>query len=179
MNTKIKIVTASPEDASILGYIQSETWLNCYINKEQAISKADIQAKVDEWNQQGDIRIKSEMQKSNAYTWVAKDADQIVGFVAGLKELKQNHIEALHVLPQYQGKGIGTALLKTVLDWLGDEKPIVIEVVAYNLNAQEFYKKHGFNLAGEALNDPIVLPSGKSISKVLMIRHNLNNLTIH
>jgi ribosomal protein S18 acetylase RimI-like enzyme len=170
MNPTIKIISASPEDASVLGYIQSETWLSCYVNKEQSIMYSDIKAKVDEWQQMGDERIKKEIQKVNAHTWIAKEGDLAIGFVAALKENKQNQIEALHVLPQYQGQGIGTALLKIAFVWLGEDKPVVIEVVAYNLTAQAFYKKHGFKLMGEALEDPIILPNGKRISKVLMWR---------
>jgi ribosomal protein S18 acetylase RimI-like enzyme len=166
----IKIVDASLGDVSALGFIQSQTWLCSYVNQEQGITKSDIQAKVDQWNQGGDQRIAAELSKLNSKTWVAKDGDLVVGFVAVLRGSEVNAIEALHVLPEYQGQGIGTALLEKALTWLRDEKKITIEVVAYNVRAQELYKKFGFKVVGDALDDPIILPSGKRIPKVLMVR---------
>ena len=170
MNQNINIVTASLDDASSLGFIQSQTWLDSYVNEEQGIFKADIQAKVDQWNKDGDQRIAAELSKTNSHTWVAKDGDKVIGFAAVLKDANENRIQALHVLPEYQGQGIGTALLKKALEWLGVEKKIIIEVVAYNVRAQDLYQKFGFKIVGDALDDPIVLPSGKNIPKVLMVR---------
>jgi ribosomal protein S18 acetylase RimI-like enzyme len=79
-------------------------------------------------------------------------------------------ILALHVLPEFQGQGIGSKLFKTALGWLEGIKKITVEVVNYNEPAIEFYKKFGFKEAGEAKDDPILLPSGQVISKILMFK---------
>ena len=56
------------------------------------------------------------------------------------------------------------------LNWLGDKKKITMEVVSYNERAKSLYKKLGFIEQGEALDNLIVLPSGKVIPKILMVK---------
>jgi ribosomal protein S18 acetylase RimI-like enzyme len=166
----VHVVIADSHDARDLGFIQSQTWLDSYINEERGITREQIQAKVDQWNKNGDERIREEMNKSGAHTWVAKEEDRVVGFTSVLKGVEANTLEALHVLPEYQGQGIGTKLLQKAMEGLGDGKSIRIEVVAYNVRAQKLYKKFGFKVMGEALDDPIILPNGKRIPKVLMVK---------
>lgn len=170
MRQEIQIVDALPSDAHCIGSIQTQTWLDSYSNPARGILREDIEEKIREWDTKGDERIASKIQESNSRTWVAKDQDRIVGFAGALKTDQENKVEALHILPKYQNLGIGTALLEKVLDWLGDSKKVTLEVVAYNTRAQKLYKKFGFSIVGEALDDPIVMPSGKRIPKVLMIR---------
>ncbi len=157
------------DDVPVLGFIQSQTWLDSYVNEKAGISKTDIEAKIAEWNKDGDDRIWVEMNKPGAKTWIAKDNDIVVGFIAVLKGSEGSSIEALHILPQYQGQGIGTELLKKALELLGNKK-ISLEVVEYNHKAQELYKKFGFYIVGPAVTDPIILPSGNRIPKLLMVK---------
>lgn len=170
MNNNIEILEAEEADAQAVADIQSQTWLCAYPRPQLGIFKEDIKAKVDEFNRQGVGRIIKEMQKEGAKTWVAKQKDKIVGFVGVLKGENENIITALHILPEFQGKGIGTKLLQTALDWLGNLKKITIEVVNYNEQAIEFYEKFGFKNTEEIVEDEIQLPNGKSIQKVLMVR---------
>lgn len=78
----------------------------------------------------------------------------IVGFALGRRPLKARYssvaapmgsmtdgIAGLYVLPDYQGKGIGSALLKGVMEHLG--LVVVLETV-HDAPAIAFYKKHGF-----------------------------------
>ena len=169
MSIEPKISTASFKDAATIAQIQTQTWLTNYPNKEAGITKEDIQTKIDEWSQKGDERILREMQRSNSHTWIAKVGLDSVGFVAVSKNAEQGQIDALHILPQFQGLGIGTILFQIALDWLGKRK-ISLQVVNYNQRAISFYEKFGFAITGEANDDPINLPHGKVINKVLMIR---------
>jgi len=89
--------------------------------------------------------------------FVAKVGDKIVGFVAGdanwFSKREKKQVGAIHeivVLPEYQGQGIGKALMEKVLSyfkekgldtaelWVGDE----------NERAHEFYKRLGFQSDG-------------------------------
>lgn len=170
MNRKIEIVDATIEDAGDIGSIQSQTWLINYPNSKEGISRDDIAEKVNRWSQEGDDRIKTEITKPNAHTWVARLNGQTVGFIGVLKDEEGGRIDAIHVLPEYQGQGIGTKLFDTALAWLGNDRQIRLEVVSYNENAQSFYERYGFKKSGMAI-DEITLPSGKIISKVVMIKN--------
>jgi len=50
------------------------------------------------------------------------------------------------VLPEYQGRGIGTALLKAVTDRYGATAPLYVETSSRNLAANRLYQKAGFVL---------------------------------
>ncbi len=170
MNNAIQIIEASFEDAHTIGQIQAEAWLDSYPNPEKGVTKEDIQLKIDEWNQVGDKRIEDNLKNQNSHTWVAKKDQKVIGFVGVLKTEKENEIKALFVLPTYQGQGIGSKLLETCLNWLGKSKRITLEVVTYNAGAKSLYKRFGFREQGEALDNIIILPNGKIIPKVLMVK---------
>lgn len=50
----------------------------------------------------------------------------------------------MYVAPEAQGKGVGSKLMNQVLDWYGRDQDIYLEVVSYNQNAINFYKRFGF-----------------------------------
>ena len=164
----IQIVDATFQDAHDIGQIQSETWMCAYPNPDFGISKEDVKGKVDEWEEQGDQRVIDHMQKPGAKSWVAKQGDKVIGFIAVLKKDDENSVNALHVLPEYQGQGVGTRLLETALDWLGSSKRISLDVVLYNEKAKSLYKKFGFTQQKET--DGIPLNNKKTIPKILMVR---------
>ena len=89
--------------------------------------------------------------------FVVKVNDKIVGFVAGdanwFSRRERKNVGAIHEIvvdPDYQGQGIGTTLMKKILEyfkgkeldtaelWVGDE----------NYRAINFYKRFGFQEAG-------------------------------
>ena len=95
--------------------------------------------------------------RDNEGFFTAKVGGKIVGFVAGdanwFSKRERKRVGAIHeivVLPEYQGQGIGKALMERVLNyfkekgldtaelWVGDE----------NRKAFEFYKRFGFQQNG-------------------------------
>ena len=76
-------------------------------------------------------------------TWVAEDNNKIIGVSAIIKNTR--HMMYLFILPQYQGKKIGTLLLDKVKKYLG---PGPITVKASRI-ADKFYLKHGFKPTDE------------------------------
>jgi ribosomal protein S18 acetylase RimI-like enzyme len=168
VNDEFQIVEAQLSDAHVFTEIQARTWLDSYPNDEAGISREDVAAKIQEWEQEGDSRIISEMQKPGSRAWVVKKNDEVIGFVAALKDEDERSIEALHILPEYQRKGLGSALLATALEWLGTDEKITIEVVTYNTDAQRLYEKFGFKNSGKSAGC-IILPSGMGIEKIIMV----------
>lgn len=85
-------------------------------------------------------------------TYVFKVAT-IDGRVVGwsLAEVRQDefYLMRLFVDPEYQGFGVGSALLKH-LHPLAADKPITLSVLKPNLPAINFYKKHGFKEVRDA-----------------------------
>lgn len=98
----------------------------------------------------------------NANVLVFKTDNQIVGFVAFYANDKEHHvayIPYLAVLPNFQRKGYGYVLLKTVED---DSRKLgmtvlKLEVKKKNLSAQGLYKKFGMETDGDASADSIFM----------------------
>jgi len=66
---------------------------------------------------------------------------------------------------------LGKKLIKQALAWCGEDKPIFLDVVTYNLKAKSFYEKFGFNKSGiTPLEDLATLPSGKTLPEIRMIK---------
>ena len=90
---------------------------------------------------------------SGTETYVAKINHQVAGFVAIIKNTKhESEIDKIYVDPNYQGRGIGSALTTYVFKMLkeqGFEKAIV-KVYIKNKKAQAFYEKLGGVLVKEA-----------------------------
>ena len=70
--------------------------------------------------------------------WVAEHADRIVGYASADGEFL-NH---LYVLPEHQGRGIGTALLAAVMEHSRDG--MKLWTFEPNEGAIRFYVRHGF-----------------------------------
>ncbi len=166
----IKILDAAPDDAEDIAYIQSQTWMDSYANPKSGISQKDIDDQVKEMNKQGFDRIVKKILEKNSHNWIAKDGEKIIGFVATHIENNTGSLEALHVLPKYQGKGVGKLLMNTALEWLKDMDNITIDVVTYNTKAKKFYEKFGFVETDLISDDPIKLFNGKIIQKVVMVK---------
>ncbi len=79
--------------------------------------------------------------------WVCEIDKQIVGFA--IADLKANNIWALFLNPEFEGKGIGQLLHKTMLDWyFAQTKDKIWLGTAFNTRAEKFYRKAGWTEAG-------------------------------
>ncbi len=165
----MQIVEATTEDAASIRHIQTETFLDTYPNAGLGITRDDIKAKTDQWNTEGDQRIIRLMTTLGAKTWVAKEGDNTVGFIGIMKTDDSAKIDALHVLPEFQGQGVGKALLQTALEYLDGVK-VSMEVVKYNARAIKFYENFGFKVRGDAIDNPLTLPNGKVIPRMVMVK---------
>jgi len=52
--------------------------------------------------------------------WMAEESGEAVGFSLGSR--KDRSLFALFVLPEFEGRGIGTALMQAAVDWLHGQK---------------------------------------------------------
>jgi ribosomal protein S18 acetylase RimI-like enzyme len=78
-------------------------------------------------------------------TLVALDEDQVVGMVGLGREGEFWVMWKLYVLPEYQGRGVGKALLDGAIAALPDGTPeLLLDVLVTNEPAIRFYRKHGF-----------------------------------
>lgn len=85
----------------------------------------------------------------NLRGWVAEEDGRVVGF--SLADRGPGTVWALFVLPEFHGRGHGTALLSRASEWLFEEgfRSIFLSTDP-KTRAYRFYLRHGFRDVGEA-----------------------------
>lgn len=173
MNENFRIEDAKPDDVIASRMIARDAWLELYPNAEYGITREDI-ATIDWTNPVELEKRRKEIEKGGdlVHVWVIKNSkDEVVGFCKA-RRYPDSHgeIRGMYVIKELQGQGLGKLLMQKAFDWLGNVE-IKLKVVKYNTNAIEFYKKMGFKEIGKlAAYDGTLLPSGKDIPRIEMVR---------
>jgi ribosomal protein S18 acetylase RimI-like enzyme len=86
-----------------------------------------------------------------SYLYVSEVEGKVVGFVnfSSVKEDGEAELGAIYLYPEYQGKGIGTALLQEGINNLKDVKKVFINVEKDNTIGTKFYEAKGFEVVSE------------------------------
>jgi ribosomal protein S18 acetylase RimI-like enzyme len=62
------------------------------------------------------------------------------------------YISGIYILPEYQNKGLGTALIREVLVGAGEDgRPVTLQVLKANHPARRLYERLGFVVTAEKL----------------------------
>ncbi|MDR3527103.1 MAG: GNAT family N-acetyltransferase [Rhizomicrobium sp.] len=80
--------------------------------------------------------------------WAAFDGDEALGFASGYRKDATIWIKKLYVLPEVQGRGVGRALMQTVIDAFTPAREVRLFVNGQNRAAQVFYERCGFTNDG-------------------------------
>lgn len=174
----ISIRKARIEDTEAIRDVQYRTWLETYPNETYGITRKDI---TDFFFEPPEIAAERRARRQQAintaprHSWVALDGEKVIGFCIIRKDGQENLIQALYVLPSYQGKGVGKRLMQEVLDWFGPQKEVILHVASYNEKAIAFYHALGFVSCGLLPDiEAPQLPSGARIPALLMKKKSLS-----
>ena len=75
---------------------------------------------------------------------------QDVGVVVVQPRAEELFLVSLEVLPAFQGRGIGTAVIRALLERArGEGKPVALQVLKSNVRARALYQRLGFGVTGE------------------------------
>jgi ribosomal protein S18 acetylase RimI-like enzyme len=136
----IKLVSVTTEDLPF-GY---DLW--------KLTQKEFLEKIAGEWNDEFNIEYYKDDCNSNIENnyLIKYDGNNIGWFEYELIK-KFIYINQLHILPEYQGKGVGSNILNEIINY-GRKKnnDIYLDVLKYNYKALEFYKKWGFKLYDES-----------------------------
>jgi len=73
----------------------------------------------------------------------------VCGYAAVEDQAEAIHVVELVVCPEYQGRGIGSTVLQTVIARAQNEqRPVRLRTCIENSRAQSFYRRHGFRELG-------------------------------
>lgn len=113
-----------------------QIWKNENIKAHQFISK--------EYWENNYSYVKEILPNTEIYVYVIEK--NIVGFIG----LDQNYIEGIFIDKNNQYKGIGTLLLNRVKE---NRNTLILSVYKKNINAIKFYKKNGFVITNEKIDE--------------------------
>jgi RimJ/RimL family protein N-acetyltransferase len=118
----------------------------------------------------------SRIQDNFSFVMGAFDGNILVGMVTFIREdrIKIKHkggIYGMFIHPNYQGKGIGSELLKLTLDnafKISGLRQINLGVIATNLNAIKLYEKMGFKPYG--VEKEAIFVNDTFLDELLMVK---------
>ena len=74
-----------------------------------------------------------------------------VGFLAISHTSGMLKVDQLFILPEHQGRGIGSACMTRIVDDAGlEQKPVMLQVLKVNTRGIAFYQRLGFTIVGES-----------------------------
>lgn len=170
---EIDIVPAKEEDMLSMAEVFYKSWLVTYPNEEFGITVDDIEDKFkDAFTEEALAKRWEKTEKNkNQKTLLAKEGGRVVGLIRITFSPDKNQLQALYLLPQYQGKGIGTKLWEEAKTLLDPAKDIIVQVATYNTNAINFYERLGFVDGGKRFEDEKSrMKSGSNIPQMEMER---------
>lgn len=136
---------AEEKDADDVAWIHNRTWLTSYYN---LIPQEVLHQKMTD-----KTGIDKERQRINrGLAYVIETENEIVGFLTlGDTIAEETEIAIFYVLQEYQDMGIGSRLLKFVLEDLKNNgcKKVFLWTLKDFLPSNKFYTKHGAILTGE------------------------------
>ena len=168
-----KIRKAESGDVLDLHNIYLTTWLNTYPNKELNITEEDIKFKFEsrltpEKIEERKLKI-SNIGENELMLVVEKD-NELIALCNAVQRENYNQLQAIYVLPEYQGFGLGWALWKESQRIFNSKKDTIVHVASYNEKAINFYKKLGFQSTGKIfLDEKFKLRNGAMIPELEMI----------
>ena len=73
-----------------------------------------------------------------------------VGFLSTFSTSDTFKVDQLYILPEYQGRGVGAACMKRIIDDANlEQKPVTLQVLKINTRATAFYQRLGFIIVEE------------------------------
>ncbi len=115
--------------------------------------------------------------------FIAEDNEKVIGYAGMFTVADEAHITNLAVTPEYQKRGIGTALVVELLERCLERRArhIVLEVRKSNIRARKLYERFGFKEVGirkayyeDNKEDAVVLCTGDILNP--NYRYELNTI---
>lgn len=177
VRSEIIIDSPKAEDARAVAEVFYKTWLATYPNEEHGVSVEDIEERYKDAFTEESIGKRAERienPKDGEATLVARDGESVVGVCNVSQDEKSNHLNAIYVLPEYQGKGVGKLLWQEAQKHFDPIKDTVVSVATYNDSAINFYKRLGFEETGKTfVRERHRMKSGVGIPETeLIIKNN-------
>lgn len=142
-----KIRRAATPDLDSVRELLVETWHATY---DSIYGRDRVKRITDTWHSIEALKARLDNPR-NCFLVASTDGFKSIDGTAfaTLDNGKYIHLHQLYVLPGSQGCGIGTSLLRAIVENFRHAERISLEAEPANKRAIEFYSKHGFEIVGE------------------------------
>lgn len=89
------------------------------------------------------------MQSPSYHLFKVTNSDGIIAGYASVEEADVTEVRAVFVLPEFQGQGIGSMLMQTIVQKFGNQA-LELFVIEGNTAAISLYEKYGFKNQGDS-----------------------------
>lgn len=124
-----------------------------YIEKAPSADEYNVLTSAVGWGS-SEVGIVERALANSLYTVCAYDGERIVGFGRLIGDgVMFLYVQDIMVLPEYQGRKIGTGIMERILKKIHEYKQIGCDLRAYlgaSAGKEDFYKKFGFVTREEA-----------------------------
>ena len=138
-----------PKHYKIIEMLADEIWNECYIS---IITKEQIEYMLKNFQSEKIVKDQSE----NGYLYfLAEYNNEYAGYCCIVPEKDGVFLSKFYIKKEFRGKGIAKKLLKYALGPFFSENPLRVHLTVnkYNANSIAVYKKIGFEVFNECVND--------------------------
>jgi ribosomal protein S18 acetylase RimI-like enzyme len=143
----VEVRDAGVDDVPAIQRVARTTWDHTYRESIPASVRAEFVSQA-----YSNYALRRRMESN--FFLVAAEGWEILGFADfGSLSETEAELEAIYVLPEMQGRGIGARLLEAGIGRFPPRTRFVLRVERDNTRAQLFYEAHGFRRKGEHAED--------------------------
>ena len=144
---KIELPKVGDETELALMHIQA--WKDAYVVPESGLTEESIDKQLAHLLTDTTFRkntIIGSLEKPDLvlYRVVKNSNSEIVGFMHGSKHEAFTELDAIYLLNEAKGTGVGGRLIEEFLKWADADKPCRLEVFSFNDSTIGFYIRYGF-----------------------------------
>jgi GNAT superfamily N-acetyltransferase len=148
----MQIEPYNPHQLDVIVRLSLRAWTPVFDSIQNVMDSEVYRHFYPDWRVNQQKAVEEVCATEDTNVWVAIDADIIVGFVAVKLDLESSmgEIYMVAVDPDFQGRGIGSALIEFALDWMKNAGMSVAMVETGDdpghAPARHTYEKMGFGL---------------------------------
>lgn len=151
---------ATIQDVAGIAKVHVDSWRSTYDNIIPEKYLMDLSY------EQHEVKWEKIISEGLAEVFIAEEDGKIVGFVSDRKDKDKRVLGAIYILDDYQGQGIGNALMKEIFHYFSQEnlEKVYVEVLADN-TAKAFYEHYGAKYVGEEF----ITIGGKALKEFIYV----------
>lgn len=143
-------------DEIALAKMHIQAWKDAYVVPESGLTEESIDAQLahlleDTTYRKNTIIESLENPDRVLYRVVKNSAGEIVGFMHGSMHEDFTELDAIYLLNEAKGTGVGGKLMEEFLKWADADKPCRLEVFSFNDSSIGFYIRYGFEKTDKEL----------------------------